>query len=167
MVSTTPCAAEKSKWQQLMKDLRDTQKVVNGYDVEIAGAIEAMRRAGRPAEEIAWANALAVETNPEVVRGSYQQELALRYGLRGNAQSSRLNSLAAKRADAAQKLADLDTKCEEAEAAYKKCLEGYEETRMSLCGQPRTGHGHEGEPCQVHLGPDGSCQYHGRTAAVA
>ncbi|HET7831911.1 MAG TPA: hypothetical protein VFK88_02995, partial [Gallionella sp.] len=30
----------------------------------------------------------------------------------------------------------------------------------ALCGQPRVGHGHEGEPCRVHLGPDGLCQYH-------
>ena len=29
-----------------------------------------------------------------------------------------------------------------------------------VCGQPRVGHGHEGEPCHVHLGPDGLCQYH-------
>jgi hypothetical protein len=29
------------------------------------------------------------------------------------------------------------------------------------CGQPRTGHGHKGEPCHVLLGKDGICQYHG------
>jgi hypothetical protein len=29
-----------------------------------------------------------------------------------------------------------------------------------VCGQPRVGHGHENEPCHVHLGPDGLCQYH-------
>lgn len=31
----------------------------------------------------------------------------------------------------------------------------------SLCLAPRTGHGHEGEPCHIPLGKDGTCQYHG------
>lgn len=30
-----------------------------------------------------------------------------------------------------------------------------------LCGMPRVGHGHEGDPCRVRLGADGVCQYHG------
>jgi len=30
-----------------------------------------------------------------------------------------------------------------------------------LCGLPRVGHGHEGDPCRVRLGEDGACQYHG------
>ena len=30
-----------------------------------------------------------------------------------------------------------------------------------LCGMPRVGHGHEGDPCRVRLGEDGVCQYHG------
>lgn len=29
------------------------------------------------------------------------------------------------------------------------------------CNKPRKGWGHEGEPCQCRLGPDGVCQYHG------
>ncbi|NWG86409.1 MAG: hypothetical protein HXY26_02685 [Hydrogenophilaceae bacterium] len=31
----------------------------------------------------------------------------------------------------------------------------------ALCLAPRTGHGHEGEPCHIRLGKDGACQYHG------
>jgi hypothetical protein len=33
------------------------------------------------------------------------------------------------------------------------------------CLAARTGHGHEGEPCRVHLGKDGVCQYHGGSNA--
>ena len=33
------------------------------------------------------------------------------------------------------------------------------------CLAKRTGHGHEDEPCMVHLGKDGVCQYHGGSNA--
>lgn len=38
-----------------------------------------------------------------------------------------------------------------------------------LCLAARTGHGHEGDPCRIRLGSDGTCQHHGfrRETAIA
>lgn len=66
----------------------------------------------------------------------------------------KIRPLMAKQKAAQQKLKDCEAK-HQADAGQTPPPD------RLVCGAPRTGHGHEGEPCHVHLGPDGACQYHG------
>lgn len=64
----------------------------------------------------------------------------------------KVKALMAQEKAAQKKLKDCEDKAQHSQAPSPDQL---------VCGAPRTGHGHEGEPCHVHLGPDGTCQYHG------
>lgn len=165
MANTNPCATEKAAWAAAGKKFRDNEKVVRDLDGQIAAAIALMSTLGRPPNEIEWANAIAQAASGAEARSAFNQEMALAFGLKGNTQSSRLCSLAGKRGDAVEQSAKLDSDHTAAEQAYRECVERITLVSSQTCGQPRTGHGHEGEPCQITLGADGSCQYHGAALA--
>lgn len=165
MAGTTKCGKEKAAWTKAAKDFRANEVKISALDAEIASCIGIMRTAGRPAAELAWADAIAQASSGAEARSEYNQRMALTFELHGNPQASRLCSLAAKRGDCVEKREALDQARTDTEEAYRACEESTVIVSGEKCGQPRTGHGHEGEPCQVALGPDGSCQYHGTKVA--
>lgn len=165
MVTTNPCAAEKTTWAAAGKKFRENEKLIGDLDEQIAKVIALMRTLGRPLPEIEWATGIAQVSSGAEARNAFNQEMALAFGLKGNAHSSRLCSLAAKRGDAVEQRPQLDSDQAAAEKAYRECVERVTIVSRQTCGQPRTGHGHKGEPCQVVLGADASCQYHGTALA--
>jgi hypothetical protein len=165
MTSTPTCVIEKAAWTAAAKKFRANEGEISKLDGQIASTIGLMRSAGRPSAEIDWATAIAQVSSGAEARSEYNQRMALTYELHGNTQASRLCSMAAKRGDAVEQRPTLDSDQAATEQAYRECVERLVVVSGQKCGQPRTGHGHEGEPCQITLGADGSCQYHG--AAVA
>jgi hypothetical protein len=161
----TPCVKEKAAWTAAGKKFRANEDKISKLDGEIASTIGLMRSAGRPPAELDWAMAVAQASTGAEARGEYNQRMALTFEMHGNPQASRLCSLAAKRGDAVEKRPDLDRDQAATEEAYRECVERLAVVSGKKCGQPRTGHGHEGEACQVALGTDGSCQYHGPAVA--
>lgn len=155
------CAAEKAAWTAAAKKFRDNEAEIGKLDKQLADAVNLMRGAGRPAAEIAWAQAVAQTSSAAEAADKYNQQMALTFELRGNSQASRVCSMAKRRGGFVEKRPTLDSDHALAEEAYRKCVENAMVVSGQKCGQPRTGHGHEGEPCQITLGMDGVCQYHG------
>lgn len=165
MSGATMCGSEKAAWNAAAKKFRANEAAISALDTEITSAIGLMRSAGRPTAELEWANAIAQAASGAEARSEYNQRMALTFELHGNTQASRLCSLAAKRGDAVEQRPTLESAQAAAEQAYRECVERLTVVSGQKCGQPRTGHGHEGEPCQVTLGADGACQYHGVAVA--
>ena len=139
----------------------DNEAEIGKLDKQLADAVNLMRGASRPAAEIAWAQAVAQTSSAAEAANRYNQQMALSLELRGNSQASRVCSMAKRRGAFVEKRPLLDKDSTLTQEAYRECVESATVVSSQKCGQPRTGHGHEGGPCQITLGMDNACQYHG------
>ncbi len=97
-----------------------------------------------------------IDNNRPLIGAAHHQSIEL-----GKARD-RIRALRTQHEAASQKLRDCvkQNQQSQSQAGEPQNGEVIADAGCALCGQARVGHGHEGEPCRVHLGSDGLCQYH-------